>query len=76
MSTDEFLRYLSKFGLNIGKSDLFDIVKKEPLSNIIQNVNKDQVTFKGQQGAEELAPKPDVGDSEKIRQQMAKKAMN
>ena len=76
MDTNEFLKFLRDNGISLEMSDLFDVVKKEPLSNIIQNVNKDQVIFKGQKGAEELGPAPDIGDSEKIRQQMAKKAMN
>lgn len=76
MDTDEFLNFLNSQGITLEKEDLYDIVKKEPLVNIIQNVNKDQVIFKGQEGAEELGPKPDVGDAEKVRQQMAKKAMN
>ncbi len=75
MDTNEFLKYLSDNGITLEISDLFDIVKKEPLSNIIKNVNKDQVVFKGQEGEEEFEPEPDAGDSEKIRQQMAKKAM-
>ena len=71
MSTDEFLRYLNKYGINIGKEDLFDIVKKDPLQNIIDNVNAHEVTFKSQKGLEE--PEQGADENEKIRQQMASK---
>ena len=75
MDTDEFLNFLSGQGITLEKEDLYDIVKKEPLSNIIQNVNKDQVIFKGQAGEEEgtFGAEPKVDDAEKVRQQMAKK---
>lgn len=80
MSTDEFLRYLTKFGLNIGKSDLFDIATKEPLSNFITTVNKDKVVFKGQEEEPEtsISNAPDIGqpqDSAKTIKQMASRAL-
>jgi hypothetical protein len=70
MSTDEFLQLLRQNGVVLGKSDLFDLVKKEPLVNFIANVNGDQVVFKSQQPDE-----VDQGADEnaKIRQQMASK---
>lgn len=75
MDTDEFLRFLNDNRITLELSDLFDIVQKEPLSNIVQSVNKDQVIFKGQKGAEPVGAKPDQSNAEKVRQQMAKKAM-
>jgi hypothetical protein len=75
MDTDEFLRFLNDSGISLELSDLFDIVQKEPLSNIVQSVNKDQVIFKGQKGAETTGTTPDKSDAEKVRQQMARKAM-
>lgn len=80
MSTDEFLRFLTKYGLNINKSDLFDIVQKEPLSNFIANVNKDKIIFKGQEEEPEqsvgnAADIPQPEESGKIIKQMASRAI-
>lgn len=74
-STDEFLNFLKANDIVLDKKDLFDIVKKEPLVNIIDNVNDDQVIFKGQETEKALA-KPEQGqtpDHEKTLQQMASK---
>jgi len=72
MSTDEFLTVLNKNGISLDKADLFDIVKKDPLVNIISDVNDNQVTFKGQEDdTEGQEQSPD--ENEKIRQQMASK---
>lgn len=72
MSTDEFLTVLNKNGIALDKADLFDIVKKDPLVNIISDVNDNQVTFKGQENdIEGQEQGPD--ENEKIRQQMASK---
>lgn len=80
MSTDEFLRYLSKFDISISKSDLFDIVTKEPLKNFIANVNNDKVIFKGQEEEPDtqITNAPDIGqpeDKNKIVKQMASRAL-
>jgi hypothetical protein len=75
MSTDEFLTVLNKNGIALDKADLFDIVKKDPLVNIIADVNDNQVTFKGQENdIEGQEQGPD--ENEKIRQQMASKAIS
>lgn len=76
MDTNEFLKFLADQGISLELADLFDIVKKEPLSNIVQNINKDQVIFKGQEDTGQLGMEPKPDEAEKVRQQMAKKAMN
>jgi hypothetical protein len=73
MSTDEFLTVLNKNGISLDKADLFDMVKKEPLNNIIANVSDDTVTFKGQEGDMGTAVDQSQDENEKIRQQMASK---
>jgi len=50
---------------------LFDIVHKDPLKNIIANVNAHEVTFKTQEPDE--PPEGDADENAKIRQQMASK---
>lgn len=73
ISTEEFLGILNKHNISLSKADLFDIVKKEPLKNIIADVNSNEVTFKGD---EEITDNGnDTDDNEAIRQQMAKKAL-
>ena len=76
ISTDQLLDFLKANDIVLDKADLFDIVKKEPLKNIIHNVNKDEVIFKGQEGAEQMGAEPKQSDLEKTRQQMAKKQTN
>jgi hypothetical protein len=72
MTADEFLTVLNKNGISLDKRDLFDIVKKEPLKNIIANVSDDKVIFRGQENdTEGQEQSPD--ENEKIRQQMASK---
>jgi len=72
MTTDEFLTVLNKNGITVDKADLFNMIKQNPLKNIIKDIEKDTVVFKGQEqdtaGAEQG---PD--ENEKIRQQMASK---
>jgi hypothetical protein len=40
-------QFLSNHDIILADSDLFDMVKKAPLKNIISNINDEQVTFKG-----------------------------
>jgi hypothetical protein len=72
MTADEFLTVLNKNGISLDKRDLFDIVKKDPLVNIIADVSDDKVIFRGQEdNIEGQEQGPD--ENEKIRQQMASK---
>jgi hypothetical protein len=73
MTTDEFLTILNKNGISLDKADLFDMVKKEPLSNIIADISDDTVTFKGQEGDIDTAVDQSQDENEKIRQGMAQK---
>ena len=73
MSTDEFLKILNNQGITISISDLYDMVKKPPLSNVIDNVNKNEVIFKSQEPQQ--GEEPDSSELEKTRQQMASKQL-
>lgn len=73
MTTDALLELLAQNDIQIDKSDLYDMVKKEPLSNIIQNINGHEVIFKGQSAND--ASELDPGENEKTREKMAKSAM-
>lgn len=73
MSTDALIELLAQNDIEVDKSDLYDMVKKEPLSNIIQNINGHEVLFKGQTSSDEGDLDP--GENEKTREKMAKSAM-
>jgi len=73
MPLDQFVEILRSNKISIDDDDIYDIIKKEPLVNIIQDIESKQVVFKGQQGEME-EPRPD--ENEQIRQQMAKKQSN
>lgn len=73
MSTDALIELLAQNDIEVDKSDLYDMVKKEPLSNIIQNINGHEVLFKGQTSND--AGDLDPGENEKTREKMAKSAM-
>ena len=71
MSTDAFLHLLRQNDIIIDKSDIYDIIKKEPLLHFIKDIEDDRVIFRGQV----LAKEPiDPDNSEQIVAQMAKKA--
>jgi hypothetical protein len=71
MSTNALLNILNGEGISLSKSDLFDMIKKDPLKNIIQNINNDEVIFKGHTHDNEVI---DHDAAEKTVQQMAKRA--
>lgn len=76
ISTDQLLNFLQHNDIVLDKADLFDIVQKEPLKNIIKNVNKNEVTFIGQEDEAEMSLDAKPDEAEKVRQQMAKKSMS
>jgi len=70
MPLAKFMEILRSNEISIDEGDIFDIIKKEPLVNIVQDIEDKQVVFKGQEGEFE-EPGPD--ENEKIRQSMASK---
>jgi hypothetical protein len=71
MSIPDFLQYLKKFDIIIDKTDLYDMIKKMPLKNLISNIQGDKITFKGLENPET----PPDEESKKIVAGMAKKAV-
>jgi len=47
MSLPDFLQYLKKFDIILDKTDLYDMIKKLPLKNLISNIQGDKIVFKG-----------------------------
>ena len=72
-TTEQLLNFLAANGVNVDEPDIFDMVKKPPLSRVISNINNDVVTFKGQE--QPNLPTPDQNQSQEVVKQMAQNAM-
>ena len=70
MSVPDFLQYLKKYDIIYDKTDLYDMIKKLPLKNLISNIQGDNIVFKGF-GTPEAPPED---ESQSIVAGMAKKA--
>jgi hypothetical protein len=70
MSVPDFLQYLKKYDIIYDKTDLYDMIKKLPLKNLISNIQGDNIVFKGF-GTPEAPPED---ESQSIVANMAKKA--
>lgn len=71
VTTDDLIGYFRHNGLVLDKSDIYNMVKNPPLSNIIDSIKDDQVIFKGQHVDQEESP----DEKEKIVKQMAHQAL-
>lgn len=69
---DDLLSYFHKYDIIIGKDDLFDMIKKDPLKNVISNIQGQKVVFKGHE-EEKVSAKPEK-EKETVSK-MAHKAM-
>ena len=70
---DDLLTFFRKNDIIVAKSDLYDMIKNPPLNQVIANIKGDDVIFKGQ--GSELDVDADQSESDKVVDQMAKKAM-
>jgi len=66
-----FLDILRKNNIAVDENDIYDIIKKEPLVNIIDSIEGGNVIFKGQAGAQGEEQGPD--QNQKTLQSMASK---
>lgn len=73
MTTDELLKYFSNYDIVVDTTDLYNMIQKPPLKNVISNIQGDNIIFKGQEGDGEMA-NPPIDQSQKIVSQMADKA--
>jgi len=69
-TVDELLQYYKDNDIILAKQDLYDMIKKPPLKNKIDNIQGDKVIFKGQD-----SPIEPEEDNKKVIDQMAHKAM-
>ena len=74
-TTDEFLNYLQDNGINLDANDLYSMIKKPPLQNVISNIQGDTVIFKGHEPAATTPAMPDQENNQKVVAQMAQDAM-
>lgn len=69
-SVDDFLQYLQKYDITLDQNDLYDMIKKPPLKNVIHNIKNKKIIFKGYE-----EPEMPEQVSDKIVKSMAKKAI-
>lgn len=73
LKTSALINILGKNGIVLTKDQLFDMIKQDPLKNIIKNISGEKVTFFGQE--EEPTKNIDSDQSEKIVKDLAKKSL-
>jgi len=66
--------YFSKFGLHLGPDDFYNMIQQKPLNSIIQNIEGDQVIFKGIPQGKKPVETPPPEQSKEIVAKMAKHA--
>lgn len=71
MTTDQLLQYFSNYDIVVDKKDLYNMIQKPPLKNIITNIQGDNVVFKGQENSDSEAPE---AENQKVVSKMANKA--
>lgn len=74
ISMDAFIELAHDMGVSVARDDMYDLVKKPPLSNLIKDITDNKVVFKGQTSSQ--ATKMPVDQAEKIVSKMAKRASN
>jgi hypothetical protein len=70
-TVDELLDYYKSNDIILDKSDLYDMIKEQPLKNKISNIQGDKVIFKGQ----ETISEPGEEELKKVVKQMSHKAL-
>lgn len=73
ISVDAYLKLANNMGISLTKDQLIDLSQKEPLSNMIQNVQGEEVVFMGD---EEPMDTMSVNQAQATVDSMAKRATN
>ncbi len=71
---DLLSQYFRKFGLVLSPQDFYDMVQSKPLSNVISNIEGNDVIFKGLPQDKEPIESPPPEKSKEIVSKMAKHA--
>jgi hypothetical protein len=74
-TVDQLLNYFRKYDIIIDKTDLYKMIKKPPLKNVISNIQGDKIVFKGQAGKTPVVEPTTPDDQKKIVAQMAKNTL-
>lgn len=72
MSTDELLSYLANYDIVVDIKDLYNMIQKPPLNNVISNIQGDVVVFKGHDEGTGEQPED---QNQKVVKQMAQRAI-
>lgn len=70
-SVDNLLDYYSKYNIILDKDNLYSMIQKDPLKQVVKNIQGSNVVFKGQD--DDTKTKPD--ENKKIVKQMANKTL-
>lgn len=68
---DQLISYFQKYDVSLDKKDMYNMIKKPPLNDVITNIQGDKVIFKND---DQIEASPDQGDNQKIVKSMADKA--
>lgn len=71
MTLEQFIEYLQEYDITLDPNDLYNMIKKPPLNDLISNIKGDQVVFKGFGTVDQPED-----EKKKIVQQMAKSAQS
>lgn len=74
-TVDQLLNYFRKYDIIIDKTDLYKMIAKPPLKNVISNIQGEKVVFKGQAGETPDIKSTTSDDQKKIVSQMAKNTL-
>lgn len=72
---DKLQDFLSKHDIILDDADLFDMVKKAPLKNIISNISDDEVQFRGIGNDDSIQTDKTADKKQNTVAKMAKSAM-
>jgi predicted alpha/beta-fold hydrolase len=73
MNIESYLQLAQNQGINLTKPGLIDLVQRDPLKNLIRNVENDMITFRGAEG-DQVNDTMTVDQARKTVDSMAKRA--
>lgn len=73
---DLLSEYFRKFDIILSPQDFYDMIQTKPLNNIIQNIEGNEVIFKGIPQKKKPVESPPPEQSKEIVAKMAKKAQS
>ena len=75
MSIDAFIELARQQGINVTEQNLGELISKEPLKNIIANIEGNDIIFHGEDG-EQVGNTMTVDQARQTVDSMAKRALN